>query len=247
MRPLVVYTHVRKVVLLALTVMAVPPAVADERLPNFEATFVIRYGPLTGTLLMRLSHFENGYVYETSLRPQGLAALLRNGTIYESTTLELNGDNVRPLDYASIDSFADPNRTARYFFDAERVLGVYKWRQVDAPMVEGGQNRLSAHIAMMHALRAGLDRSGFAIFDRGRWKDYRFEVIPDQAVTTDKGRFEAIELQYTSSDGKRSTSLYLAPSISYLPVMIVYRENGKQKSRAQLSDYWLAPALTGPE
>jgi hypothetical protein len=236
-RPASLYTCIRRLCLLFLMIAAVPQARASEPLQAFEATLAIRYGPLSGTMTLRLSHCTGGYIYATSLEPKGFASLFKSGIINETTYLETAGETVRPLDYASTDTIADPVRTTHYVFQQDRVSGVYKSQQVDVPMMPGGHNRISAHIAMMMALQSGVDLPGFAIFDRGRWREFEFETIPDQVAKTKSGTFDTVEVRYSPKDSDKSSSLYFAPSLSYLPVMIVYREDGKVKSRAQLTKY----------
>jgi hypothetical protein len=113
-------------------------------------------------------------------------------------------------------------------------------------MLPGGHNRISAHIAVMMALRAGVDLPGFAIFDRARWREFDFEVIPDRVAKTKSGTFDTVEVRYSSNDSDKSSSLFFAPSLSYLPVVIEYREGGKVKSRAQLTDYRIDSAAEQP-
>lgn len=188
-------------------------------------------------MTLRLSECKGGYVYETSLQPKGFASLFKNGIITETTYMQIAEDTVRPMDYVSTDTIADPVRTTHYYFHEDRVSGVYKSQQVDVAMMPGGHNRISAHIAMMMALQAGLNVPGFAIFDRARWREFGIEVFTNQEVKTKSGTFDTVEARYSSTDGDKGTSLYFAPSLSYLPVMIEYREDGKVKSRAQLTEY----------
>lgn len=210
-------------------------------MPPFEATLAIRYGPLSGTMTLQLIQCESGYIYKTSLQPKGFASLFKSGVIHETTRLATDGETVRPLDYASTDTIASPVRITNYYFHKDRVTGVYKARDIDEPMQAGGHNRISAHIAMMMALQSGADLPGFAIFDRGRWREFEFEVIPDQLAKTKSGTFDSVEVRYSSKASDKSSSLFFAPTLSYLPVMIVYSEGGKVKSRAQLTEYRLDP------
>ena len=214
-------------------------AAAPESVPAFDATYVVRYGILRGTMTLQLSRRDTGYLYETSLSPRGVASWIRHGSISERTVLENLDGTVRPLEYASTDTIASPVRNTSYFFDQEpgRVTGQYKTYLIDEPMRAGGHNRISAQIAIILALRSGTRLSPFSIFDRGRWKDYEFEITGDQTVKTPSGRFDTIEIRYASADNAKSWSLYCAASLDYLPVMIVFRESGKVKSRAQLTDY----------
>lgn len=212
-------------------------AAAVEPLPEFEATYAVRYGLLSGTMVLRLSRHGNRYVYETSLQPKGLVSLFFRGTIHETTHLVVDGDTIRPVDYERTDTIADPARFARYLFSDDGVAGIYKGQPVESPMQPGGHNRISVHVALIHALRRGAEVTTFSVFDRSRWKEYRFEVIPDQIVETSSGTFETIEVHYSSPGDEKGSSLYFAPSLEFLPVMIVYSENGDAKSRAQLTHY----------
>ncbi len=212
---------------------------APASMPAFSATYSVRYGLLRGSMTLQLEPRGSGYVYMTALRPRGVASLIRRGEIRESTNLVPGEGLVRPLDYSSVDTIAKPARRARYGFDSStgRVTGTYKGRTVDVPMRAGGQNRISAQVAIMQALHSGIELSEFSVFDRGRWRSFRFEIIPDQVATTPTGEFETVEVRYTSDKSGKSWSLHCATALAYLPVMIVYREDGATKSRAVLADF----------
>lgn len=229
--------------MIALSVIWLSPAAVLAAAPAsvlaFDATYTVRYGILRGTMTLQLSRQDTDYLYETSLSPRGVASWIRHGSISERTVLESLDGTVRPLEYTSTDTIANPVRNTRYFFDqkAGQVTGQYKTQLIDVPMRTGGHNRISAHVAIMLALKSNTEISEFPIFDRGRWKDYEFEIAGEQAVKTPSGHFDTVEIRYASADNKKSWSLYCATTLDYLPVMIVYREGGKVKSRAQLTDY----------
>lgn len=231
------YTFVRRLVPLALILACISPATAAENLPEFEAAYTVHLGPLRGTMQLRLSRYGDGYVYETSLEPRGIASLFKRGIIYETTSLVIEDGSVRPVNYARTDTIADPVRTAYYFFDDDRVGGIYKSAKVDLPMHEGGQNRISAHVAMMLALRNDEALHSLPVFDRSRWKDYAFSVMPGREVKTKAGTFEAVELRFGSPDDEKGSSIFFAPALGFLPVQIEYFESGDVKSRATLDDY----------
>ncbi len=229
--------------------MSSPAAVATERasLPTFSAVYQVRYGLLRGEMMLELGHSDSGYLYRTSLRPTGLVAWFRRGAITERTTLIEAAGSIRPIDYVSRDTIANPERNTSYRFDhaGGRVTGEYKSQAIEAPIRAYGQNRISVQIAIMLALQSGAEITQYSVFDRGRWKDYRFEVIPEQFVKTKSGEFNTVEVRYSSSDKDRSWSIHFAPELSNLPVMLEYHEDGKLKSRAQLSGYTIEESV-GP-
>jgi hypothetical protein len=203
--------------------------------PEFDATFTVSYGILRGEMTLKLEHRDGGYLYETSLRPRGLVSWFRRGAIDERTNLVDAEGTVRPLDYASIDTIANPVRYTQYRFGPDLVTGEYKTQQIDLPMRKGGHNRISVHIAMMKALQSGDAFNTVPVLDRGRWKEYRFEVVHNQVVYTPSGRFDTVEVSYSSTDSDKSWSLHFAEELDYVPVALIYREGRKTKSRAELA------------
>lgn len=215
-------------------------AASAQPLPLFSAAYKVSYGILRGemTLELRREH-ETGYIYETSLTPRGFVKLFRRGTIIETTALRIEDGALKPLDYRSIDTIADPTRRTEYLFDTPpgRVTGVYKERDVDEPMRPDGHNRISAHVAVMLAMNTGADMTAISVFDRARWRDFEFEVFPGETVETPLGDYETVEIRYSSDNKNKSWSLHCAEALDFAPVMIIYREDDDIKSKAVLIAY----------
>jgi len=212
---------------------------AHADMPEFSASYKVHYGILHGEMTLELERDGAGYTYRTSLRPRGVASWLRRGEIRETSRLASVNGRIRPMDYFSTDTIARPNRRANYVFDQPvgRVTGEYKSQRVDLPMRADGQNRISAQVAIMGALQSNAELNEFAVFDRGRWRDFQFEVLRGQAVDTPSGHFGTVEVRYTSGDNKKSWSLHCAETLNYLPVVILFSEDGKVKSRAELTKF----------
>jgi hypothetical protein len=229
----------RRCILLISVILLTGPAVAQP-VPLFSASYKVHYGILHGEMTLELRHVDGvDYVYETSLTPKGLVTLFRRGSIIETTSLQIEDDVLRPLDYRSTDTIADPTRHTVYRFDDPegRVTGVYKEREVDEPMRPNGHNRISAHVAVMLAMNTGAEMSAISVFDRARWRAFEFATFPGQAVKTPLGKFETVEIRYSSDKKDKSWSLYCAEALDYAPVMIIYREDDDIKSKAQLVAY----------
>lgn len=211
-----------------------------QPVPLFSATYKVSYGILRGEMTLELRQDgASEYIYETSLAPRGIVAVFRRGSIIETTSLQIENGELRPLIYRSTDTIANPTRHVVYRFDDPpgRVSGEYKERAVDEPMRPNGHNRISAHVEVMHAMNVGEDMTGIPVFDRARWRDFKFEVLPGQLVKTKLGDFETTEVRYSSNKKNKSSSLYCAQALGYAPVMIIYREDGDIKLKAQLVEY----------
>ncbi len=211
-----------------------------EPVPLFSATYKVSYGILHGEMTLELRHGnDGGYVYDTSLTPRGIVTLFRRGSIVETTSLEIDDSVLRPVDYRSTDTIAKPTRNIEYLFDTPpgRVTGVYKEKAVDEPLRPNGHNRISAHVAVMLAMNTGRKMTTISVFDRARWRDFEFEVIPGGVVSTPLGDYETVEIRYSSDSKNKSWSLHCAKALDYAPVMIVYREDDDIKSTARLVEY----------
>ena len=211
-----------------------------QPVPLFSATYKVSYSILRGEMTLELRRDgESGYVYETSLTPRGLVGVFRSGSIIETTSLRIENAELKPIDYRSTDTIADPTRHVVYRFDDPpgRVTGEYKERPVDEAMRPNGHNRISAHVEVMLAMNTGAGMTGISVFDRARWRDFRFEVLPGQTVKTKVGDFETTEIRYSSDTKNQSWSLYCAETLGYAPVMIIFREDGDIKSKAQIIEY----------
>ena len=223
---------------------------AAEPLPLFSATYKVSYGILHGEMTLELRRDnDGGYIYETSLTPRGIVTLFRRGSIVETTSLDIDDGVLRPVDYRSTDTIANPARNTVYLFDTPpgRVTGVYKGRDVDEPLRPNGHNRISAHVAVMLAMNTGASMTSIPVFDRARWREFEFETFAGQSVKTPLGEFETVEIRYSSEKKNKSWSLHCAEALDYAPVMIVYREDDDIKSKAQLVEYESLAERTSPQ
>lgn len=211
-----------------------------QPVPLFSATYKVSYGILRGEMTLELRPGDDtGYFYETSLTPRGIVKLFKSGSIVETTSLQIDDGVLRPLDYRSTDTIADPTRKTEYLFDSPpgRVTGIYKERTVDEPMRPNGHNRISAHVAVMLAMNTGASMTAISVFDRARWRDFEFEVFPGKSVKTSLGTYETVEIRYSSEGKNKSWSLHCAEALDFAPVMIIYREDDDIKSKALLIEY----------
>jgi hypothetical protein len=215
-------------------------AASAQPVPLFSAVYKVSYGILRGEMTLELrQQDDSSYIYETSLAPRGIVSVFRRGSIVETTSLRIEDGKLVPTDYRSTDTIASPTRRTEYRFDTPpgRVTGVYKERQVDEPMRPNGHNRISAHVAVMLAMNTAAEMTGISVFDRARWRDFEFEVLPGQLVRTKPGDFETTEIRYSSKKKNKSWSLYCSEALDYAPVMIIFREDGDIKSKAQLIEF----------
>ena len=89
----------------------------------------------------------------------------------------------------------------------------------------------------MQALNENRELTKFSVFDRARWRDFDFTLVPDRSVSVPYGDYDTVEIVYSSPKKSKSWSLHCAEALGFVPVMIVMREDDKVKSRAELVDF----------
>ena len=66
----------------------------------------------------------------------------------------------------------------------------------------------------------------YLIFDRGRMKEYVFEVADEDSIDTALGTIDTIRLERKNEDSSRRTTLWLAPSLEYMLIRFVQEDDG---------------------
>ena len=81
-------------------------------------------------------------------------------------------------------------------------------------------DKLVVQIAVMMDLAAGKKELVYDIADGGKLKEYRFAVVGKENIRVPAGEFEVLKIERIRKDNDRTTYLWCAPSLNYLPVRI---------------------------
>ncbi|CAN5261129.1 hypothetical protein BH24PSE2_BH24PSE2_19060 [soil metagenome] len=215
-----------------------PPASADLGVPEFEAVYKVRVSVASGEMRLNLERRNGALVYHSELEPAGFVGIFKRGMLAETSWFEYGGGEVRPLEYDLADTISE-NHDARYVFDWKdrEISGAYRGEPVEAPLAPRTVDRLLLQIAIMSDLVHGRRVDEYTVFDRARAKPYSIDVAESGTAKTPAGRFDVVQVSYTSDDGSKAIVLQCAPEFHYLPVRIEQREDGEVKSRAELVRY----------
>ena len=209
--------------------------------PDFTATHRIEYNGLrTGIAEVSWEIDRDGtYEYESSSWNTGLISLFRNKRRQESSLGSIGPDGIRPRVYRYQLTGGRQERHAELIFDwknklvENRVDGT-RW---EMQIPHGTVDKLSVQIAMMQELGEGKTDFRFPVADGGKLKTYRFKVIGRETIDGQAGRFDTIKVQRLREDNRADTILWCAPSLSYLPVRILRREEDEDEYRSDLESY----------
>jgi len=214
---------------------------ADDIAP-FEVVYSVGNNVVTaGSAQLSLEQEGEQWRYELSTRPTGVFKLTGRGRIKETSMFEVvsieGGAEIRPISY-------------RFRQDEERqrsVDALFDWEDQSIDFTRRGKedtmafdtpvhDRLSVTLAIMNALRHGIEQIEFKVFDNGKLKNMRFSNEGRDVLDTSMGKIETLRVKGENADGSSRTSYtWFAPSFDYLPIQLEQRKRDKLVARMSLS------------
>ena len=218
----------------------------EPRLDPFTAKYELNRGSLKlGKVEIILELDKRGdYRYSARTTPVGLAAILLNGEVKESSSGTIIRAAVIPYSYHYIHRSSDNPRSVELRFDWQsmRVTNSLKAGSWSMKIEQGTQDKFSQQLSLMLAFAAGSRSVSFAVADGGRTKDYSYQFQGEDQVEVAAGRFQTLKVARSKNKRSPNTSLWLAPRLNHLPV-IVEKQEKDGPFRMELSSFsWGAPA-----
>ena len=110
------------------------------------------------------------------------------------------------------------------FFYYNQVLGL-----------SGSLAGSAALLALMVDVRAGKTNLAYTVADGGHLKTYRATVLGREEISTYLGTLQTVKVGSGLASGTRQTTLWLAPSLQYLPVQVERQDEGEVTRMTLLS------------
>jgi len=213
-----------------------------EPLPAFTADYyVLRNGITIGKSKVTLKIPGRGqFQYESVTRAAGvLEWLFQKDRIREYSQGIFHNNGVRPLTYRYENTGKGEKRTEQLIFDwnAAKVRQTTReptWK-IDLP--ESTLDKAAMKLALMLDLQRKREDVTYAIADDAKLRHYRFRVVGRETVTVPAGEIETIKLERTRDKKRRSTFIWSAPSLGFLPVLMEQRKEEGTVYRTELRRY----------
>ncbi|GMR07989.1 MAG: hypothetical protein BMS9Abin26_0994 [Gammaproteobacteria bacterium] len=223
------YVMVTGILLYQYTVLSAPAsAEAHAQVPAFTARYTLTKGNMTiGTRQLKFSRDLPGeYEFISTTKTTGIAAIFNNDKIHESSLGAYDGGIIVPRQYHYQHTGKKKDRQVKIKFDwdvlkATNIIGSKPWSM---PVVKGTQDKLVYLISMMQDLMDNHRQFQYRVADGGKLKTYRFKILGKEKVTTPIGEFSAIKIKRIRKDNKRSTLIWCADQLHYLPIKIEQRK-----------------------
>jgi hypothetical protein len=214
-------------------------ALAATECPQpFRITFDVQWhGMGAGTSTLELTKKSaNDYVYRSSNTARGFFRLALPDTITQESTFSIVDGQVVPSSYVGDDGSSDTSRDVSLKFDwtAKKVTGTAENSPVDQPLQPGVQDSLSVQVALMCMLAAGKAPESFRLIDKDEVKEYQYTRQGEAKLDTPVGKLDTVIYKSQKTGSSRATTLWIAPSLGFLPVRAEQAKRGKRELQLSL-------------
>ena len=229
----------RLILPLLILVPAGPDAWAAKPLTPYRAEYKVRISILSGRLMTEFRRMDGGYMARSVIEPAGLANVLFNGTIEESSRFLAEDRGVVPEHYRSVDTITSDNKVMNFEFDWERreIAGTINEESYVIPLDGVVHDRVSIQFELMHNLLNDIRSSHYTLLNDEELRPIVVSTIGTKKVKVPYGEFEAVGIQHSTEGKSRVSTLWCVESLGYLPVIIEQYRDGKLRVRAELRDY----------
>ena len=213
----------------ALAVAADEAARADGSVATYTAKYLVEYkGKEAGVSDWSVRDLgDNRYEYQARITPKGMLKLIRPKPTIERSQFRVEGAAFRPLEYWFEDGSRSGEDNWHLVFDWERhvatVTTAEARREMAVPDVVLDIGTLKA--AVMRDLAAKGAPGPYEIADEDSVGTYEYTDSGPATLDTGVGSLETQLFVQHRAGSSRSTWLWVAPKLGFLPVRIEQRRN----------------------
>ena len=227
----------RLMALALLAVLAAPTAPAAELTPH-RAEYKVKISVLSGRLNTELKATENGYVATHVVKPTGMSKLLASGQMRVSSAFTPVADGVRPVTYHAIDTIrGEPEAQIEFDWSDNTASGTVGDDEVLLELDGLSHDSVSIQYELMYDLLTEQPNGRYVLFDVDKMRVANIKDAGKKSVKTRAGAYEVVGIQHQREGSSRVTTLWCAPELDYLPVVIEQHRKGKLNFRASLAEY----------
>ncbi|MGA0001276.1 MAG: DUF3108 domain-containing protein [Steroidobacteraceae bacterium] len=235
---------IERLVIATLAALVTVPGHAE--LAPFVAAYEVKYANFeAGRSTLRLAPAEapGQWRMESTADATGLARLVAGGTLTQVSTVEVRGEQVRPVRFSFDDGMSRVDEDIDLTFDwaGKHVRGKAKGEPVDLELVADLQDMVSVQLRVMLALQAGSMPATLPLIDSNKIKTYRYTEVRRERLKTAAGEFDTVVYESTRDGSDRITRSWLAPALGYLTVQMEQERRGRRLLSMYLQRYQPGP------
>jgi hypothetical protein len=199
-------------------------AFAADTLSIFDNQYTAKLYGMSVDVTNRLKMLPNGN-YELYFNADALV-----GSITEKSQFKWNAQEqtVVPLRYSYSRSGLGKNRDDNLSFDWNKreINNLGNKITLAINPAQKVQDNISYQLQLQQDLLAGKDNLVYSLTDGKKIKEYCFEIVGEEMLSTPLGNVNTIKVKRTYKDGERSTYVWFAKNFHHMLVRLQQEENG---------------------
>lgn len=209
-------------ILLLIFSTAVPAAPT-----SFQAKYaVVKSGLELGEMNANLVYAGNKYTYLKQTKAHGIAAFLSGDELTERSSGLRQDSLLTSQQYLHHHKNKRKERRDQLTFTSPtQVSGQYKGEHYRLNVPNGTIDPALMELRLMDDLAANRPLS-YRVTEKGRLKDYQFRRLGRETLSLPAGQYSCEKIQIVRDGGERSTTIWLAAELDYVPVQIRHNEEG---------------------
>ena len=235
--------------LISKPVIAAENSSITKTLKPFVATYLVTAMELEGiNVTNSLSLNTNAlkqqeYNFKSYSMTVGLLAFRKNETRDEQSKGLILNNQIQPEFYSYVQTRKNKiKKNVEISFDWEKkqVINrhIRKKNHWTMPIPENTLDKLSYQLALMLKLAQQPEKKfTFKIADGGKIKEYQFEILAEERVSTSIGNFKALKVKHQRHHQDKTLTLWCVAELNYLPVKITQEETDKPTFISTLISY----------
>jgi hypothetical protein len=205
---------------------------AEMPIPTYTAKYQALYkGHKVGSTEFRVSYdAANGtYSFTNATKARGLLKLARPHPAVDRSTFRYADGRVVPLEFWYEDGSRKGEDNLHMVFDwhTDKAVVTSDAGRRELPLAAGTLDRASVQVALMLDLRAGREPGPYHLADDDSIDTYRYERQGNEKIDTPYGNVDAVRVQQQAEGSSRTTYIWAAPSLQYLPIKIEQHRDGE--------------------
>lgn len=226
-----------KALVAVLSLLLASQALAVELTPH-RAEYKVRISVVSGQLNTELRATETGYVATHVVKPTGVSRVITNGKMEVSSEFTTAADGLRPVSYHAIDTIGDdPEAHITFDWQTNQARGTVGDEDVVLQLDGLSHDAVSIQYDLMYNLMNDKPNDTYVLFDVDKMRIANVRNVGKKTIKTEVGNFEVVGIEHQKEGSSRKTTLWCAPELDYLPVVIEQHRKGKLNFRASLTEY----------
>jgi len=201
---------------------------ADAEVPTYRAVYQVEYkGRPLGTSEFTVSYDakRETYRFESRTTPKGFLKLITPNPVIERSDFRLRGGAIQPLEFWYEDGSRKGEDNLHVVFDWDKQVAVVDGEngRTELQLQPGVLDRGSMQVALMRDLAALGRPATYVLADGDSLKTYEYSADGEHVIKTGIGDVPTLAFIQQRENSSRSTRLWVATRLQYLPARIEQR------------------------